>query len=364
MLAASGEKSMGLWGDAVELFLDHLFGQVSSPLHPLTKAAKALGLTFDGDRVRGQLDGIEVAAWVSDTDTLGITEVTCSAALPRTLGIGLALVGRRDGDNALGPPALRVATRPGLERLRVSARERKLAAELLSGAVEELLLEATRGRALPRIDDDSVALTSRGTDHNPTWMLRTSVRLALALQRARSVLPATDHEKALQECWESVARSTGAKFDPLRERLVLDLGSARLRVALKLDAGGSRETKLDLEFPTKIAEKLSITNTEDHGKWDVWVGGELKLGDEKFDAAFVVRGAPEERMRSLLSAKIRADLCELATLTDHLVLREDGLEARVGRVVTEPEQLSQLLNALTELAESLTHCDQRRGPYR
>jgi hypothetical protein len=226
-----------------------------------------------------------------------------------------------------------------------------------------LLLKTTHAGLSPQVDDSGVELTSQAPAH-VTWALSTCVRIVRALDNARSNLPSSDHQTAVAECWESVARSFSARFDPLREELAFELGSARLRVGLRFDSARGWRTDLDLAFARDIADTLRISKTETHGKWDVWTGGELRLGDPEFDAAFVVRGASEERVRELLSAKVRSQLQTLATATDDMVLSHGGLQASIEGVVTDATELTRVLQTLIQLAESLTDRDRKRAPYR
>jgi hypothetical protein len=113
-----------------------------------------------------------------------------------------------------------------------------------------------------------------------------------------------------------------------------------------------------------IADALTISRTGRHSPWDRWRHGDFSLDDPEFDAAFVVRGAPAERVREILSSGVRARLCELGQQADDLALSNEKLAVSVHRPVTDADELAVLVNRVIVLGELLTPSAPARGPYR
>lgn len=139
-------------------------------------------------------------------------------------------------------------------------------------------------------------------------------RLCDALERSRAELPPPETLGAHRDTFEELARARSLNLEPWLPACsgVID-GHRVLVCARRSDHGYHALIRLWFAAHDRVGLHLKHQTGPD----DYWsVGQDIRLGDEDFDSAFVVKGWDPEKIRGVLTPDARQALLKLSASTD------------------------------------------------
>jgi hypothetical protein len=234
--------------------------------------------------------------------------------------------------------------------------------------VREGMLGYSRGAWRPKLDDGSIRLERQRLEFDPKTLSRQIagvVELAQRIETARKTLAPPAQERILRTSWTAVANRHNLSLDVHTGVMRGRFGGSEVSVEAVLHRG-LFWTVFRVTFDRPLGVSLSLTREGAlTGIVKLLGAQDIQTGDPQFDAAFVIKGSPEERVRSLLSADVRALLLEVNHDATQLVVKDDDLVAEVKWMVTEAPHLESSLNLVTRIAAALARVNQGgAGPYR
>ena len=283
------------------------------------------------------------------------------ANFPSSLGLGLSVrpVGIVGGlfQALAGSSDLQVG-HPEIDRLYdIHAVEGRAAAQVLTTPyVGEALIGLAGRQFKPHVSDAAVCFetTGRVTELAPLAIaLDSAVELARRVASARSATT-TDLDQALGTAWRLVAQSRNFEFDRAGARMAGRVDGVAIEARV--------ETRADrpLGIGLQVSKQGSLTKIASFFGWQ-----DIEVGDPVFDARFVVKGAPVDRVRALLTPEVRAHLVSLQDQVAQLVVKDDRLTAEVAWLIVEPEWIEGGLVAVARAAAALTGVHMpSAGPFR
>ncbi len=158
--------------------------------------------------------------------------------------------------------------------------------------------------------------------------------LAAYLGARRGPLPRDAEEHARLGPWKACADAERLDFDEARFAVAGTIAGVRARIAVETE---KRElfTSLEVQPPRSLGLGLRLSK---QGAMQFLAGifgsQDVRVGDEAFDKAFVIKGTNEAGIKALFGASpaARLALLELLAWSPDLVLTDDGLTARWPRV--------------------------------
>lgn len=278
-----------------------------------------------------------------------------SAACDPPLVLGLRITPRGAVERAAGDlfgsePDIAVG-HVALDRaLEIRGREREHVAALLGEVASWRLLELLLAQPTFAVSDGGVDVELPGWVRDPARIraaLEAAGSLAEHLLDRRRELPPS-WEPSLQRAWGEIAAAWGIGFDAPRLRMQ---GAVRGRqVAIETVAEGERLfTRVRIALAAAAGVKLGLSRQDGDGFFKrLFRGQDIATGDAAFDAAFVVRGEPEEAVRARLTPAARAQLLRL-------LAGDAGMEVKDGALLVSapaPMLAAEALDALLKLAFS------------
>ncbi|MEQ1500850.1 MAG: hypothetical protein ABMB14_01400 [Myxococcota bacterium] len=274
--------------------------------------------------------------------------------LERPLGLGL-LLRRRGLSQRLfrRPRGVRIpAVDAELDRLvEIHGDDPELVHRLLDDAVREHLgLLLTRWRDLVVTDQSIRVYLSQPLAR--TAELRELVdgmrALASALAGARRALPPPVALRAATHGWAALADRLGLGLEDAFPGIAGSSDGRSIRVTPVRTADGyGAELRLGFRPHRRTGLRLR-PQVEPDGYWSV--GQDIQLGDDGFDAAFVVKGDDPEGVRELLSPPVRAGLVTLGSAGR---LDVDDLRLYVGGLPIDPTALGPIVTEAIRTAAGM-----------
>jgi hypothetical protein len=221
---------------------------------------------------------------------------------------------------------------------------------------------------VPHVTDGHVRLEARGVLARPE-QVRPAIAPAVALYRAVlaawRALPPSVEEARLEPTWRRVAERLGLAYEPRGMRACGRSGEVGARFELVIhDRGWATELAATFDPPLGVGFRIAREGVL-AGIGKLFGAQDIKLGDAAFDAAFVVKGKDEQRVREILVDDARAGLLELARAGE-LIVDDGTVLLRLPRIVDDELELRELLGKLTTTANQMVK--HRRiapvGPYR
>jgi hypothetical protein len=327
----------------------------------LQAVANKYHLRNEVDVVRGRVDGAELVVAARPDGTMP-TRFEARVEFEKPLGLGLEVTPRR----RLAAVAERDAVVNGDfdARFEVTATHLDQARTLLAGAVAQHLSLADQKAWDPRLNDEQLTFSvdaRRGEDDARRAVDRI-VTTARALELARSSVQRPDIERRVLDAFDVLAKARGGELSRADDTLVIDAEVGRLELDLR-SAGSYYETHVALELARPLGVELTIRLESERSMLQRWRSPDIAIGIADFDAKFVVRGEPEDEVRSLLAEPVRSALLALADRVSWLSLDSQQVAVLVGKAIPDAEALGSLLDAVLRVATALsppTH----RGAYR
>lgn len=220
-----------------------------------------------------------------------------------------------------------------------------------------------------RIDDATVAL-HRGDEVSESAVLGPAIevveRITTKLHEARASAPLAAWERDALQAMDAVGSMVGAKVDRRRHRVAAKLATVDVTVATEL---GPSEitTRVESRFERPLEVALRIGPQSAGGAVLSWLGAsdDIRLGDDAFDRAFLVRGRPVDLVKELLDQALRDRLCAMLARAKDVAIDETGVRLVLEGAPAEPAVLRTAVDDVVEVTRRLSKWGRAsRGAYR
>lgn len=251
------------------------------------------------------------------------------------------------------------------KRYHVSAADPDLTRRILSGPPMELLLGAAERQPHLWVSDRYVTVEYDGYERDLDRCrsaLQDAGRIAVLLVDARR-RELAHWEPALRDSWSRIASAWECAFDPVAAKIHGVVRGTEITVETGYFTGLCTRVKVRLREP--LGCELSLARQDGDGFFSrLFRGQDVELGDPAFDAAFVVKGEPEARVREVLSPLARQWLVALDQRAHAFSLKDDTLTVTARRPVVEAEALEAMLDMCFSAAQTLTAPATDGAPFR
>lgn len=312
----------------------------------LLAAAQMHGLRHSLDVAQGRVDGLRVTLEAKPHAAAERRELRFlgGAVFPRPLGLELSV--ERAGALSLGGDFVPISDAFDME-FRASALHEDQAQKLLSGELGEALLYAERKGWEPRLDDEGLRVQVQGALSTETiqegfdWLIQTA-RLVL---ETRAKLPLPELEQRVLDAFRSLAEARGGNVDQASRELVMESEHGEVRASLEHTKGKVWRTRLVVQLSRPLPADLHLGLESERSALERWRRPDVQLGDQAFDAAFVVKGESDEAVRAVLTETARERLLALKGQVQVLELEPTGLLVAKDEALDSPEPLASMLDA-------------------
>lgn len=192
--------------------------------------------------------------------------------------------------------------------------------------------------------DSFVGYRLPGVQHDPRMVgacIANAVWVRNELAARASRVPRRPHEVALAESWAGVARAASLAFDEARFSLQGVVDGVALEIALAPTAGAPM-TSVGVRCPRPIGVQLRLSKFDPSKGADKEAGEgahrvlfqfltdviaqDIRVGDPKFDDAFLVQGFPEDHVRSALSSPaLRDAMVRISKVATEVSMTDQGI---------------------------------------
>jgi hypothetical protein len=347
--------------------------QADAQLAVLAQVASAMKLSLVRDRRRArgvvrthpESEGMAVrvtALGSADSDCFAIE---CLISPPLRMGLEVASKAVRTPwasywDPQFGEPSLH-------EAFSVSAQHADQVEQLLSGWILRELVRARGGGFSPRVTDYSVSMrvTTGFQSQLLTHAIERTVRLAEGLVHARVRLPPSALERTVERAFQPVARRFGGRLDRSNLALHVEDDAGKLSVFVEHVRGSAWQTLFEFQLERRLARGIRLADTQASSLYSRWIGPDIRIGDDAFDAAFVVRCEREDAVRSMLTVELRAALLALRGSIEGLTVDDGRVSGRISGVVSDAGVLERAVQAMLMVGEAMVATRRgRRSAYR
>ncbi len=338
--------------------------------------AKRLGMTRVGDELFGRFSGIPVGARLA-FDSPHKTRVqprwTLYARLQPPLDLGLLVC------NARQPVTLAGAGRSMAKgdddafnrRFTALSDDPGRALALLDKRVRQRMIATLHREAMVMLTDGGVAVqTVQGHTDETTLRegLQVVSKLASAINKARKHVPAAMLLSQHRPAWVRFAGEHGLQLISAPLCMFGRVGDAAMyaySVRMHSDVF-QLEVWLRFDEPLALGLLVQPMTTVDRVK-DMFGSVDHKLGDDLFDATFLVRVSDAAGTSALLDAETRQRLLIIHDAVGPLSLTDDGISVRLPHVPQDPKVVPKVVGQMLEIARFIAA--KRRGqrvggPYR
>ena len=344
-----------------------MFGLFTNHPANLALAARELRLSHDGAyRLFGERDGIHVSVrlWKQQSGDNTHYYTTVEAAHP--VPLRMSLNASREGSlgrfvrSALGGQDIATGRHDFDRQFHVRAHDPPRAVALLehAGVRQAMLAVLEARRSQLSVTDTSASITIGGW-HSDLEELRAMLNsvfpVAVAVRDVRAQIPASDAEKRAQGSLGPAAVAMGLSFDAAQ----LSVSGPRPRRTVSMRAVYQQDGGFITEFDVRFAESLNLSLRllpqggvfsaigEFFGTQDVVVG------HTGFDAAFKVKGQPEDKVRELLSGDVAARIFALRQVASDLEVTDQGVRATAVGLMDDTAALVKSLGVVDALAAAM-----------
>lgn len=220
----------------------------------------------------------------------------------------------------------------------------------------------------PQIHDDQLRVETRGKVLDAVSLGRAldgAVDLARRILAARAEVGPSSAEHVLATAWQQVATARGLALDLAAGRMSGRVEGMHVEAATLVQKG-ARVTQLVVRFDRPLGVGLRLTRQGALSGVGKLLGmQDIEVGDPVFDQRFVVKGAPVEAVRAMLTPEVRARLVELQAQAGELSVADDALVAEVAWLISDPAGLDAGLTAVARAGAALAGVTgAAAGPFR
>ncbi|MCC7539370.1 MAG: hypothetical protein IT379_24310 [Deltaproteobacteria bacterium] len=326
----------------------------------LERASKQLGLSIEGDRALRGIGprGVPVLISYQRTRThRGRARyeetTTLNAFMDPALRMGLGIRPRRD---ATSPTAARAHAGATLDRLfAIEALDRDHAREVLAGDVGAMLDDLENN--LSFVSDERVVLEAPAHLVSPEslgGMLSAGTAMAAHLVAARRRVPPPAWQRELESGWIAVATQRRLAFDV--ERLQMQGASGRMHAGVRVELGGhAPSTRAVGWFPAPLGVALHLRRQRMTDRLAAFLGEQdVRVGNDRFDDAFVVRGSSPERVRALITPGVVSTLLALVDRGLEVEVDDAYVSAACPGLITDASRVAAMLDGVIGAGMAMT----------
>lgn len=343
-----------------------------------SRAARSLGLHFDGSSIYGTLNGHPVRAYIlmraAGRNQQAYTLVSSSFTIPLDLGLNLtrqgffndtfgSLFGSQDiqlGDAQFDPAVII----KGDEEDRVRA--------ALTGELRQLVLPIATNTPFA-LNDVGVTIDRMGTIDSEAWMswaLQAVARVAGSVDRVRTRIPAAAQLRPHLSTWQRFAHEQGLTSSETPMAMWGELeGRSVFAYAVRTGAQSfALEVRVDLS--RALSDHLRVRSATTVDSLSNFFGMRSNtVGDPVFDKIYVVDASDRERIPVLLDADVRRMLIDLAQRVGPVTITDQALAIRTPWMSRRPADAIWLINQVRELSDRIVRnagvrADKVVTPYR
>ncbi len=323
----------------------------------LDALARTLDLVRGVDEVRGE-GPPRVSVEAKPHGAAELSQLVLSAEIEIRPALGLRLrVGHRSLGALLGLSSTDVIVSERFDaQFNTGARHLDQARDLLSGEIGDWILDLANMGASPRIDDEAVRLTMPGKLEEAVILdaVELAVHLAKELPKARAGLARPEIEREVLDALRPLALALEGRVD--EERLLVEAEHELGIIEVDAENAGDKgwRTLFSASFARPLLCELRITDRDPPARWELWKEADIELGDAAFDRAFVVRGDPENEVKTAVSAEARQTLQKLSELTDGVSVDGGSVSAVVESLVLDTKRAETIARAVLDVVRALT----------
>ncbi len=338
-----------------------------------TFGAPATGEPSFSHRLYGRWKGVEVIVLTYDVGS-GSSQTTytgCLARIEPPLFLGLCLKAKPFLHGLFGGESLSLGDAQLDKELVVEGFDPVKVRDFfaLGDPSTQVLLGAIRNAAPNGLMvTDSVAdLSTQGT-LTSAWTIAPKLDqvmwIARALSARRADISWTPAERAQRAEWQRFADTSGFAFDPSLMKLSGQVAGSSIEVALETEPGRVR-TSVSVRFPTPVSFGFAVRRSDMPSFLQGLFSQDIRVGHPRFDALYIVTGAPEEAIRALLRRPPIPDiLAELGAVSSEVQMHHEGLFFRIDGAFPTADQVGGLVERGRLASAALFGEVASLGPYR
>ena len=263
------------------------------------------------ESVAGEMGGVHVEVTASEEH--GERSICVAAILDPPLRAGLHASTIRGAREMPGEtrPLRDLAKIPGWS---YRAHDAPLAEALLGRLAKTLRHFPHDGRDLTIVDEQvAIRMACEGTRDEIEGLLEETLEVHANVITARKRVGPADWEKAAASSWAEVAAREGLALQPGALKLQGRTDRFEIEVAVQIDFGGARQTRITLTLPEPVPGRASLARAGSKMTAFLPILGEVDAptGDTAFDARFVVHAPSVEAAREALGDAVRGALLDL-----------------------------------------------------
>lgn len=197
------------------------------------------------------------------------------------------------------------------------------------------------------------------------FALDRAVDLARRVLAAHEQLGPSDTERAIEDAMRAVAARHGLVYDANRRLLSGRVQAMHVEVDAQV-RGHQRWTQLTTRFDRPLGLRLRLTRQGALSGVGKLLGmQDIEVGDPLFDARFVVKGAPENAVRAVLTREVCARLATLQQQCAALTVEDDHVSAEIGFPIAQADDIERAVLAMAQVGAAMCGVTPNRaGPFR
>ena len=345
-----------------------MFGLFTNHIANLATTARTLGLSHDGSHgLSGERQGISVGVrlWSqrSGDNTNYYTTVHASHPVPLRMSLTVSREGAvgRFVRSALGGQDITTGHADFDSQFQVRALDPRRALALMNQpAVRDAMLTVLGARRNNLTVSDVSSSITIGSWHSDVeelrGMLNSTFPVAVAIRDARGAIPPSEVELRARESLSGAAAATGLSFDAQQLSVTGPRGRQVLTLRANYQTDGGWETEFEARFPQSLNVGLRLLPQRGvfSAIGDFFGTQDIEVGHTGFDAAFKVKGQPEDKVRELLSGDVASRIFALNNVASELVVGDEGVRAVAAGLMDDTPSLVKSLGVVDALASAIS----------
>lgn len=345
-----------------------MFGLFTNHPQNLALAARTLGLSHNGSYgIHGESQGIRVGVrlWSqsSGDDTHHYTTVEAVHPVPLRMSLNASREGAvgRFLRSALGGQDIPTGFHDFDNHFHVRALDPQRAVALMSqpGLRNAMLTVLGARHNNLSVTDVSTSITINGwySDVEDLRAMLNSVHpVAMAVRDAQAVIPSSEAELRARASLAGAAAATGLTFDAPQLEATGRHGRLTVSFRTLYQKDGGWTTEFDVRFPETLGVGLRLLPQRGvfSAIGDFFGTQDIEVGHTGFDAAFKVKGQPEDKVRELLSGDVAARIFALHHVASELEVGDEGVRATAAGMMDDTASLVKSIGVVEALAGAIS----------
>lgn len=345
-----------------------MFGFFTNHPANLAVAARTLGLSHNGSHgIHGESQGIRVGVrlWTrsSGDDTHHYTTVEAMHPVPLRMSLNASREGAvgRLLRSALGGQDIPTGYADFDGGFCVRALDARRAQLLVSqpGLRNAMLMVLGARHTNLTVTDVSSSITIGGW-HSEVEELRGMLNsvhpVAMAVRDAQATIPPSEAELRARGSLAGAAAATGLTFDAQQLEAAGRHGRLTVSFCMLYQRDGGWITQFDVRFPETLGVGLRLLPQRGvfSAIGEFFGTQDIEVGHTGFDAAFKVKGQPEDKVRELLSGDVAARIFALSHVASGLEVGDEGVRATAVGMMDDTPSLVKSIGVVEALAGAIS----------